>query len=166
LEELDFEKEEIQTTNFQIYEDMEWTPSGRRSLGWKAIHSLVLKMNSSETEKIGSAIDRGVESGAILSYINFELSSDLETKFKAQAIRAATEDAKLKAEALAEGSGNSLGKLVSLSDQNFGYSPWIAYDSVKDATVPQEMDGARVATTIQPEERVISAQVSAVFKIN
>jgi uncharacterized protein YggE len=161
-----FERKDIQTMNYNIYEDFQWTQSGRNSLGWKAVHTVTVKMPTSQTDKIGDAIDAGVNSGAALSYINFELSQELENQYKAQAIRLAAEDAKLKAQALAEGSGNELGKLVSISNQEFGYQPWRVYDYAADASMEQNVAAAKSATSIQPGEQTITAQVSVVYKIN
>jgi predicted transposase YbfD/YdcC len=40
-------------------------------------------------------IDSGVDAGALLQYINFELSNDKQNEYKAQALREAGEDAKV-----------------------------------------------------------------------
>lgn len=162
-----FNRADIQTTGFNIYEDFEWTTSGRHSLGYKAVHTVVVKMPTSNTDKIGSAIDAGVGANAVLSYINFELSQELENTYKAQAIKLAAEDAKAKAQSMADGLDKSLGKLVSVSDSSFNYAPWRMYDYAAGATMSENADSAKVAATnIQPSEQTISAQVSVVYKIN
>ena len=106
-------------------------------------------------------IDSGIGAGAGVSYINYELNEDNQKKYKLEAITLATEDARAKAAALAEGSGSSLGSLVSISSSEFGYVPWLAAsaDSVKGES------GAEVATSITPSEQEITASVTAVFRI-
>lgn len=162
-----FEKADIQTTGFSIYEDIQWTQSGKKSLGWKAVHSVIVKMSTTQTDKIGEAIDAGINANATLSYINFELSQELENQYKAEAIKLAAEDARLKAQSMAEGLDKSLGKLVSVSDSSFNYYPWRVYDYAVGATAMENADMAKSATTsIQPTEQTITAQVSVVYKIN
>ena len=158
-----FNRADIQTSGFSVYEDFVWTQNTQRSVGFKATHQIIVKMNTSQTDKIGDAIDAGIDANATLSYINFELSQDLENKYKAQAIEMAAKDAKTKAESLARGLDRQLGKLISVSDSSFNYSPWIYYDSVASSGGIAELKQA--ATNIQPSERTISASVSVVYSI-
>jgi len=161
-----FSKEDIQTTNFNIYEDFDWTQSGRKSLGYKATHTVVVKMSTNEADKIGSAIDAGVNANATLSYINFELSQELKNQYKAEAIKLAAEDARVKAEAMADGLDRKVGGIISVSDSSFNYNPWrmYAYDTAMSSA--ENMVVAKEATTsIQPSEQTISAQVSVVYRI-
>ena len=161
-----FERADIQTTGFSIYEDIQWTQSGQKSLGWKATHSVIVKMSTTQTDKIGEAIDAGINANATLSYINFELSQELENQYKAEAIKLAAEDARLKAESMASGLDKKLGKLVSVSDSSFDYYPWRVYDYAEGAGAGENADMAKSATSIQPSEQTITAQVSVTYKIN
>jgi uncharacterized protein YggE len=161
-----FERKDIQTVSLNIYEDFEYTQYRTTSKGWKAVHSIVVKMNTSQTDKIGDVIDAGINSGATLSYINFELSQGLENQYKAQAIKLASEDAKTKAEAMVAGQGRTLGKLVSISDSSFNYNPWRVYDYALGASATENVAMAKSATSIQPSSQTISAQVSVSYRIN
>ncbi len=157
------ERKDIQTQNFNIYPNYEWANGQRIGDGFIATHSLKIELSTEDTDKIGSIVDAGITAGAGISSINFELSQEKQSKYKAEAIRLAAEDSKLKAEALAEGLDKRLGRLVSVSDSNFGYNPWVMYASsgaVEDATVARE-----AATSIQPSEQTISARVTAVYRI-
>ena len=156
-----FEKKEIQTINFNIYPEYEY-PSGRIKL-YNAIHSLILKFSTEDIDKIGSAIDAGVNGGATINSINFELTPENQNKYKAEAIKFAAEDARMKAESLVEGLNKKLGKLVSVTDNSFGYSPWILYEGRADAVSADEAKAA--VTDIQPNQRTISASVTVVYKI-
>ena len=161
-----FERKEIQTISLNIYEDFDWSYGSRKSLGYKAVHTIVVRMSTSQTDKIGKAIDAGISAGATLGYINFELSQELENQYKAEAIKLASEDAKIKAEAMVAGQDRTLGKLVSISDSSFNYYPWRAYDYAADVSVAENALMAKSATSVQPSDRKISAQVSVSYRIN
>jgi uncharacterized protein YggE len=121
-------------------------------------------MSTSESDKIGTAIDAGVDAGAAISYINFELSPEKQNQYKSEAIKQAAEDARIKAEALANGVDKELGKLVSVSEGSFGYDPWRVYGAVSGAS---DAAMAKEATTeIQPSEQEVSASVTVVYKLN
>lgn len=158
-----FNRDEIMTQNFNVYENYEWTRDKSVFKGWKASHQLIVKVSTEDSDKIGEAIDAGIDSGAALSYINFELSQELENQYKTEALKAATEDAKIKAEAIASGLGSKLGKAVSIMTSEFGYYPWIAYDTM--ASSEMAVKGAEVATTIRPTEQEISGRVSVIYRL-
>jgi len=157
-----FERKEIQTQNFNIYPEYSWEKSTREIIGYQASHTIIVEMSTEDSDKIGDVIDAGVDAGAGISYINFELSQEKENQYKSEALKLAAEDAKIKADSIAQGLGKDLGKLVSVSDENFYYSPWRAYGAVEfeDAAVAKAQ-----ATNIQPSEQQISAQVTAMFKL-
>ena len=158
-----FERKDIQTQSFNVYPDYKYVNNQRKENGYVATHSLKVEMPTEQSEKIGSVIDAGIEAGAGISNINFELSQEKQNKYKAEAIRLAAEDSRIKAEALAQGLGKELGKLVSVSDSDFGYNPWIMYSGsgmAEDAAIAKQ-----ASTSIQPSDQKISASVTAVFKI-
>ncbi|MEK6898308.1 MAG: SIMPL domain-containing protein [Nanoarchaeota archaeon] len=156
-----FEESEIQTQGFSIYPEYDYSNGENKIKRYAATHSIKIELSTEDSEKIGKAIDFGVDAGAGISYINFELSQEMQNQYKAQAIKMATEDAKIKAEALAEGAGYNLGKLVSISTSDFGYTPWMIFS----ATTGMETTEAKAATDIQPGEQEVSAQVTAVFRM-
>src|SRR3989304_6551877 len=122
-------EKEIKTINFNVYPNYDYRSGSSVITGYNAQHSLKVELNVDEKEKIGSVIDAGVGAGAGISYINYELNEDNQKKYKVEAIKLATEDARLKTEALAEGSGSNLGSLVSVSSSEWGYVPWMAADA-------------------------------------
>ncbi len=158
-----FDRDEIQTMNFNVYPNYDWDDGERNQEGYVATHSIKVQVSSDNSGKIGDIIDAGVSAGAGISYINFELSQEKQNEYKAEALKLAAEDARIKAESIAEGLGKRLGRLVSVSDSNFNYSPWRIYqaeEGVMDAA------GAKTATTdIQPSEQEIYASVIARFKL-
>jgi len=161
-----FNKEDIKTQNFNIYPEYEWINNKRIQKGYKAVHSIKVEFSTEDTEKISDVIDAGANAGAGISYINFELSQELQNQYKAEALKLAAEDARIKAESIAEGLGMSVGKLVSVSSSDFGYRPWILYEASADIAVSEiAKEATEEITGIQPSEKDISARVTAVFKL-
>jgi uncharacterized protein len=159
-----FERKEIQTEQYSLRENYVWDDKGRTQEGYIATHLIKVEFSTENSDKIGDTIDAGIDAGAMLSYINFELSVEKQNEYKAEAIKLASQDAKIKAEAMAEGLGKKLGKLVSVSDSNFDYYPWRVYDAAISSS-EGEIAKDEIQTSIQPSERTISATVIATFKI-
>jgi uncharacterized protein len=162
---LGIEQEKIITENFNVYPNYEWINNKRVEKGYIATHSLKIEISTSQTEMIGSVIDAGVNAGAGISYINFELSPEKQSDAKAEAIKLAAQDATIQAEALAEGLDKKVGKLVSVSLDNFGYYPWRVYSASNDVMEEDAVMAKEATTNIQPGEKDISASVRAVYKI-
>jgi len=158
-----FDEKEIQTQGFSVYPNYEWIGGKQVDKGFIATHSIKLEMGADESEKLGGAIDAGVSAGAGISYINFELSQEKQNEYKAEAMRLAAEDAKIKAKATASGFGKDIGRLVSVSTNEFNYYPWRAYSS--SGMAEDAIYAKSEATSITPSEQEITASVSAVFKI-
>lgn len=160
---LGFDKEDLKTENFNIYPEYDWQSGEQKLIGYKAVHSLKIELTLDEMNKAGELIDAGTNAGAGISYINFELSPELEQEYKADAIKLAAQDAKIKAEAIAEGFDKKVGKLVSVSLSEFNYYPWRMYDSMEaggSVAIAKES-----VSNIQPSEKEITAYVSAVYKL-
>ncbi|HEX9741075.1 MAG TPA: SIMPL domain-containing protein, partial [Ignavibacteriaceae bacterium] len=160
---LGFNESEIKTQNFNVYPQYDYSGGNQRITRYTATHSLKIEILIGDKDKIGSVIDAGVGAGAGIGYINFELNKENENKYKAEAITLATEDAKIKAEALAYGAGKKLGRLVSVSTSDFGYQPWRVFSSDSGLEVAEAKEA--VSTDINPSDQTVSASVTAVFKI-
>jgi len=157
-----FERKEIQTQQYNVNPIYDWTNGKQKITGYQAVHSIRLEFPASETEKIGRVLDIGVSSGAGISYINFELSVDKQNEYKVQALKQATEDARIKAEAIASGLNKKLGSIYSVSSSGFDYYPWRMYDMISGANLAE----AKTATAdIQPSEQDINAYVTVSYKI-
>jgi uncharacterized protein len=162
---LGFERKEIVTENFNVYPNYDWTEDGREEDGYVATHSVKIKMPSEDSDKLGDIIDAGVEAGAGISYINFELSQELQNEYKAEAMKLAAGDAKIKAESVAEGFDKKIGKLVSVQVNEFGYYPWNIYSTRGGGYIEDAVLAKETASSIQPGEKEVSATVSASFKL-
>ncbi len=157
------ERKDIVTENFNIYEDIRWENGKQKSYGYKATHSLKVELSSNRTYMISDVIDAGVDGGAMISYINFELSKDKENAYKAQALKDASGDARIKAESMAAGLGKKVVDIKSITDSSFNYNPWRLYDNVAMNSGGAEAKTAM--TNIQPGEKDVSARVTVVFTI-
>ena len=156
------ERKDIITENFNVYPNYVWRNNKQEIDGYKATHSIKVELPTTNTDKIGSIIDIGVDSGALINYINFELSPENQNKYKAEAMKKAAEDARIKADSTASGLRKKVGKLVSVSVNSFDYYPWQIYRAEGLESAEQ---AKAAATSIQPGDKDISASVSAVFKI-
>jgi uncharacterized protein len=162
---LGFSKDELKTENFNIYPEYDYN-NGQKLIDYKATNSLKIELSIQQKDKIGSIIDGGTNAGAGISYINFELTPALQQSAKTQAIGNASTDARVKAEALAKGFNKRLGRLVSVSLNQFNYNPWPIYaSSTMDSGVAGNAEAKRVSTDITPSNQEVSANVVAVYKI-
>jgi uncharacterized protein YggE len=69
---------------------------------------------------------------ALVQGINFELSQELENQYRVEALKIASENAKIKVEVIVSGQDKKIGSLVSLRESNFYYIPWRVYDSATE----------------------------------
>lgn len=160
---LGFDKKDLKTQSFNIYPEYDWTSGNGELTGYKSSHSLKIKLSTDNSSKIGSLISAGANAGAGINYINFELSEELEQQYKAEAIKLASQDARIKAEAIAGGFNKKVGRVSSISVNDFGYYPWPIYNSAqmgKDIAIALE-----ATSNIEPSEQSITAQVTAIYKI-
>ncbi len=162
---LGFDREDIQTEGFNIYEDIRWENDKQKSYGFKATHQIKVEMNTSSASKISEVIDAGVDAGALLQYINFELTTQKQNEYKAQALREASLDAKTKAEAVASGLGKRVGKIISISTSNYDYRPWPIYYSANGGVASDVAEAKVAVNNIQPGSQEVSAYVSATYRI-
>jgi len=153
------DESDIESLSLNIYPNYNWESGRNEVTSYTATHSL--KIQSKEFNEAGKIVDAGVDAGALIQWINFELTKEHQNEVQKQAITEATKDAKSKAEAIAEGLGAKLGSVVSVNS-NEGYYPPIyrLYESGVSA------DSAEKAVTdISPRSLETTATVSAVYKI-
>ena len=160
-----FVKEDLKTESFNVYPNTYWENGKQKEDGFKATHSLRLELSAEKFDKVSEVIDAGVNSGAGISYINFELTQAAQNDYKAQALKLAASDAKVKAEAVASGFGKHIGSLVSVSVNDFGYYPWNVYSTASGSYAEDVAAVKEVARNIQPTDKEISATISATYKM-
>jgi len=165
-----FEKSEIQTQNFNVYPNTYWDSATQKQKtdGYKASHNIKLELSVDKMDGLTSVVDAGINSGAGISYINFELTQESQSKYKAQALELAAKDAQIKADSVASGFNKKAGKLISVQVDSFNYYPWNVYTAKADASgsvLGSSSSAVEAATNIQPSDQEISASVSATFRL-
>ncbi|MBS3073330.1 SIMPL domain-containing protein [Candidatus Pacearchaeota archaeon] len=154
------ERKEIETENFNIYPEYDWINGEQKFKDYSV--SNYVKITTTKFDYAGKIVDAAVDNGAIVSYINFELSNAKTNEYKALALTNASQDAKKKAEAIAEGLGNKLGELVSVQTSEWNYGPYRLYDMAMSS----DAGSAKEATTnIMPKNLDISGTVTVTYRV-
>jgi uncharacterized protein YggE len=161
-----FDESDIKTESYSTYENTYWDGTKQKTDGYKAVRSLKLELSSDQSDKLSSVIDAGINAGAGISYINFELSQEAQNTYKAEALKLASEDATIKANAIASGFGKEAGKLISVQVSNFGYYPWNMYSAMDSSgRASSDIALAKEAANMNPSEQDITATISATFRL-
>lgn len=154
---------DIETSSYYIYPEYDWSNNKQDLVGYRT--SNVLKITTKDFDKVGTIVDSSVDAGATtIQSINFELSQDKQNEVKTQAISKATEDAKVKAEATAQGLNARLGKVKTVTIQDYNYYPFPIYASADGGAALDVKEVAR--TAIQPSSLDVSSTVNVVFEID
>jgi len=153
----------IETMNYNIYEDFDWTDDGRESNGFRATN--ILNIKTTDFDLVGKIIDLSVNAGATsIQSVNFELSDAKQSELKKQALAKASEDARLKAEGMAEGLGAKLGRIKSVSDSSYNYRAYPMLD-MAETMGAGAVKSAVEDVIINPRELEVSANVNVVFAL-
>lgn len=164
LEDLGIDEKDIQTQNYQIYPEYDWSESGQELRGYVVTNSI--KVVLKDFEFVGDVVDESVDNGALVNYISFELSNAKMNEYKTDAIEEASKDAKSKAESIAAGVDKQLGKLVSVSASDYSYQPYYFYERMSDSVGGVAVSEAKdAAANINPSQLQVSASVTIVYKI-
>ncbi|PIN93923.1 hypothetical protein COU54_01160 [Candidatus Pacearchaeota archaeon CG10_big_fil_rev_8_21_14_0_10_31_24] len=162
--------EDVKFLSFSVYPEYNWDKGKNELIGYVARQEILV--NSKSFDEVFDIVNSGVSSGASVSYINFELSSKLQNEYKVKALELASEDAKLKAQAIASGQGKELGKLISLSNQDFNYNPIRYYDYGVATSEAKASGSAEIEVPelndlndINPKEINIQASVSVQYTL-
>lgn len=156
------EKDKIRTEQFNVNEDVEWRDGERIFKGFIASH--YAKVDLDNIDQASKVIDAVIDNNGRINYINFELSQEKQSEYKAQALKLASQDATRKAEAIASGLDKRLGRLVSVQADEFQYNPWPIYAARGDAFEGAVMIKEAV-TDIKPSDKEVNARVVVMYKI-
>lgn len=157
---LGLERKDIETENYNIYPEYDWSKGKQEFKGYVA--SNYMKVKATDFDKVGDIIDSAVDAGALVNYINFELSTKKSNEYKAKVLAEASKDAKIKAESIAAGLGKELGSLVSVTASDYSYVPYPLYRAEAEG---ESADVKTVATNIQPKNLDVTASATVTYKI-
>jgi len=156
-----FSRSEIGTESYNIYPNTQWDDGNMKTEGFIATRSIKVEISTNESSALTSIVDSGIDAGAGINFINFELSQELQNEYKSEALELASKDARNKAEAVVRGFGKKVGKLIAVSVSDYGYSPWIMYSGDVN-----DYSSAKIAAeNITPSAQDIFASVTAIYKI-
>jgi hypothetical protein len=155
------ERKDIQTESYSINPEYTWTNQRQEIKGYVA--SNYIRVTTTDFNNVGKIVDASVNAGALVNWINFELSTEKSNEYKKTVLTNASKDAEAKATAIATGLGKKLGDVVSVSSSDYNYYPYRYYENMALSDSSMEMKTA--ATSIQPKDLDISAMVSVSYKI-
>lgn len=142
--------EDIQTANYSIYPEYDYSGDQRKLLGYRVDNTVVAKVR--DLDSAGSVIDDAV--GEIgdeiqVSGVSFSIEDDEELVTAARA--AAWEDARSKAQQLADLAGVTLGAAVTISESFDAAQPMPVF---RDGMMLQEMDAADETPIVSGQQQV------------
>lgn len=124
---LGFDNSSMQLSSYNTYPDYDWSNNKQTLKGYVVSQQIILYVP--EFSKVPGVVNEVTSAGALVSSINFELSSKQQNIYKTQLLAEASLDAKSKAEAIASGLDRKLGKLIAVDTQDAYYPGPIAYYS-------------------------------------
>lgn len=159
LEKLGLTSKDYKTESYYVNPITDWQ-EGNKIKGYTATHMIRV-----DTDKINLAspiLDAAVDAGANLIYgVYFDLSDNARETAKAETLKKATEVARQKADAIAEGLGAKITGIKSVSDSSVNYYPMV-YREMAIADVSSK--GAESIIT-QPGNVEVTSTVSVTYKI-
>ncbi len=152
-------EDNIKTSSYRLYSYREGqktdSETEQEQIYYQATNEMLISITQLDT--VGEIIDLAVKAGANnINYINFELSAPQELMF--QALKMATEQARRKAEAIAEGASVTIQQLYNIREERTSYTP----SRLEDTMLKREMV-ASAPTPISPEAVIVRASVIAEF---
>jgi len=154
------DEKDINTQNFSIYPQYDYTEEGRKLRGYSVNNTVRVKVRDLTT--LSDVIDDAVEAGGDSIVVNsIQFMIDDTTPLQSQARTLAVKDAETKAQTLADASGVLLGKPVTITESTYFESPPIPY-AAEDAAFADE---ARTSTPISPGELTVTVNVNVIYEI-
>lgn len=157
-------EDEIETSDYRVERVQEWDGKLERMVdkGYRVSNAFVV--STKDLSKVGSLLDVAIQAGAnSVESISFELSDERQREVKTQALKQAAQNAREKAVALADGSGVSLGKVRSVTENSYVVLPYARYDVM--AMKAESAAAGMPPTPISPGDVRISAQVSLAYEV-
>lgn len=154
-------EKDIITQNFSIYPQYDYSEGERKLRGYRVNNTVQAKVR--ELDTLSDVIDDAAEAGGdniVLNSINFMIEDT--TPLQEQARAMAVKNAEAKALTIAEASGVTLGKPVTISESSYYESPPIPYALAEEAFAD---DSARTSTPIVSGELTVTISVTAVYEI-
>ncbi|MBT3866015.1 SIMPL domain-containing protein [Candidatus Woesearchaeota archaeon] len=157
---LNIPEDNIKTENYNVYEQFNWFEE-QKDEDSEFVASHTIKITIKDQDLMGDVVDAIVDNGGLVNRITSELSFEKNNELKSDVLASAATDAKSKAEAIASGLNMKVGKLVSVTTNDYGYQPPIAY-----ARAELSMDEAQaIPTTLDVRDINLNAVVNVVYEL-
>ena len=151
---------DIQTERFSIYPQYDYTENGRVLRGYSVNNTVSAKVR--ELENLSGIIDAAAEAGGDIVVVNaIQFMIEDTTPLQTQARGLAVKDAEAKAQTLADASGVTLGKPITITETSHAASPPIAF--AKEAAFAE--DSALSSTPIEAGELTVTVNITIVYEI-
>lgn len=152
---LGVEAKDIQTTNYNVNPDYDFSAGTQKIKGYTASTTLAIKMK--DIDKINNVIDAVTQAGANeISGITFDV--DDKAKIENEAREKAVAQAKKKAEDAAKIAGFKLGRIINYSEGSYDPQPGLFRAT--------EVNIAQEKTQLEPGSSEISITVTLSYEIN
>ena len=160
LKDNDIADRDIQTENFSIYPQYDYTEEGRVLRGYRVNNTVNTKVRA--LDNLSDIIDDATTAGGDIVVVNsIQFMIEDPTPLQAQARALAVKNAEAKAQTLAEAGGVTLGKPITITETSYAAGPPIAYAE----TAEFGDDSARTSTPIQAGELTVTINVTVVYEI-
>ncbi|MFH0954751.1 MAG: SIMPL domain-containing protein [Candidatus Micrarchaeota archaeon] len=152
----------VETSSYSLYQKTEWDSRTQENVdrGFQTVNSIKVTVN--DLSKTGQVIDQAVQAGANrVTSIAFTVDDAKQAELKRTGLIKASQEAKVKAQAIASGLGIELDGVQSVSENSSYYVPYNrSFDLAQSA-------GSMAApeTPISPGDVKVSANINVVFKI-
>jgi hypothetical protein len=150
--------EDIQTANYSVWPEYDWSNNRQRLIGYQVSNSVIAKIRN--LDAAGTTIDAVTGAGGDDVTVNgVSFSIEDNDQLIEAARKAAWEDARAKADQLAELSGVTLGAPTSISE-TFSPGPTPFRFAEGDG-----FDRVEAASVIAPGEQAVTVSISVQFSI-
>jgi len=165
LLDLGINEDDIETLSYNVNQNYIWVNNTKVYTDYTSI--CTIKVITKDFDKIGSIIDKSVESGALINNIDFQISNEKINDYKAIVMGKAALDARNKAESVIGSLGHSVGDVESVSF-NYVYNPfrfWTYGTGITDKVFIDDNYKFTPPTEIQPKELSVTAELFVDFQI-
>ena len=153
----DTAEEDIQTENFNIHPQYDYTENGRVLRGYRVNNTISAKVR--ELQRLRDIIDDAAAAGGdivVVNSIQFMIEDPTELQMEARAL--AAKDAEAKAQTLADAHGVKLGKPVTITEvTSGGISPIVFAESIA-------ADSLRTSTPIEAGQLTVTVNITVVYE--
>jgi hypothetical protein len=153
---LDIPEDKIKTVQYSVYPDYDWEL--RRTTGYRVTNMVEVEIE--DLEIIGNVIDDAVKAGANnIQGVSFGLTEEVAEGLKIDAYKLALQDAKGKADLIAETLGLRITGVLSVSESV--YYPYVPYRAVAESAAYDKAPTPIIEGTLSVS---VSVQVSFTFE--